>query len=772
MVPVAERRGQEAWRAKPLWQSSISNLAGRCHRLLLSAFGLLAFLTGTTGAPNRLAADEAASKAEAANPVKPAAKQAVGHLIRISVPIDGDVYAQVRAAVSRLADKSPPGAGPRPILIFEFWPGQADGGRGSTFGNSLELAKFIARDLSRFKTVAYIPRTIKGHAVLVAMACDEIVMAPDAEIGDAGIDETTIDPTTRSGYLEIAAAHKSVAPALALGMLDKNVKVLKVVTDQATEFVLPSELDELKKHRTIQKQEELSPSPGLFSGREARDKLGTFVSRLVKDRQDVARAFDLPPEAVRDDPSLFGGTWKPVQVPLKGIITTALVSETKKKINDQVAEGVNFICLTIDSAGGSPNDSMDLANFLAGDLDPSKVRTVAYIPKKARGDAALIAIACDQIVMARDAVIGGSGDYQMKPDEIDIVSRMLRDVRNAVPKKKGIHWSLPVAMIDQSLKVYRYTNTNTGQKECFSVEELAADAAAGAWQQGELITPNTKPLLLTGERAEELGLAWRTARDMSEFRRLYGIENEQMPVVEPGWADFLISAMSSPSILGFLLFLGLAGVIAEIYAPGHGVGGFIALVSFLLYFWIQHLHGTAGWLEVILFLAGVGCLLLEIFVLPGLAIFGLGGGLMIIFSLVLASQTFLIPKNDYQWEQMRTTMMTISGAVLGATAAAIVFRRYLPKTPGINRMLLQPPSGEERETIATREALVDFSHLVGQIGVATTPLMPSGKARFSGRLIDVIAGGEAIDRGTQVKVVEVRGNHVLVQPAGRGPDMA
>jgi membrane-bound ClpP family serine protease len=184
------------------------------------------------------------------------------------------------------------------------------------------------------------------------------------------------------------------------------------------------------------------------------------------------------------------------------------------------------------------------------------------------------------------------------------------------------------------------------------------------------------------------------------------------------------------------------------------------------------LHGTAGWLEVLLFLAGVGCLLLEIFVLPGLAIFGLGGGLMIIFSLVLASQTFLIPKNDYQWDQMRTTLMTISGAVLGAAAAAIVFRRYLPKTPGINRMLLHPPSGEERETIATREALVNFSDLVGQIGVATTPLMPSGKARFGGRLIDVIAGGEAIDRGTQVEVVEVRGNHVLVQPAGREPDVA
>ncbi len=127
-----------------------------------------------------------------------------------------------------------------------------------------------------------------------------------------------------------------------------------------------------------------------------------------------------------------------------------------------------------------------------------------------------------------------------------------------------------------------------------------------------------------------------TAENFKEFKKLYGLEND-ITLVEPGWADFLISALSAPEMLGFLLFLGLAGIIVEVYAPGHGIGGFIALVSFMLYFWIQHLHGTAGWLEVLLFVAGVGSLLLEIFVLPGFAIFGLGGGLMIIASLVLAS---------------------------------------------------------------------------------------------------------------------------------------
>ena len=79
----------------------------------------------------------------------------------------------------------------------------------------------------------------------------------------------------------------------------------------------------------------------------------------------------------------------------------------------------------------------------------------------------------------------------------------------------------------------------------------------------------------------------------------------------------------------------------------------MAAVCFLLFFWSRYLGGTAGWLEVMLFVAGASCVLLEVFVIPGFGIFGLGGGALILASLILASQTFVVPQNDYQFDQLR-----------------------------------------------------------------------------------------------------------------------
>src|SRR5690606_27147299 len=97
---------------------------------------------------------------------------------------------------------------------------------------ALSIARHLtSEDMSGVKTVAYIPRTVKGHAVLVALACEEIAIAPTAEFGEAGRDEDRdrpIEPTVIEGYRQIARARRSAPEAIVVGLVDPAVEVVQV----------------------------------------------------------------------------------------------------------------------------------------------------------------------------------------------------------------------------------------------------------------------------------------------------------------------------------------------------------------------------------------------------------------------------------------------------------------------------------------------------------------------------------------------------------------
>jgi membrane-bound ClpP family serine protease len=93
----------------------------------------------------------------------------------------------------------------------------------------------------------------------------------------------------------------------------------------------------------------------------------------------------------------------------------------------------------------------------------------------------------------------------------------------------------------------------------------------------------------------------------------------------------------------------------------------------------------------------------------------------------------------------------------------MLIRRYLPRAPMLNQLMLDPLEGDELADLVDREAVADFGHLIGARGTTTTQLTPSGKARFGNELLDVIADGEVIEQGRQIVVVDVHGNHVRVQ---------
>jgi membrane-bound serine protease (ClpP class) len=686
-----------------------------------------------------------------------AAKQ-LGFSIRLTLPIDDQTTNRVKRFVNGAIEKAQ-AQNIKPYLIFEFYvpESQENFGRGSEFESCLKLAKYLTSNkLNDATTVAYLPQSIEGHAILAVMACDNIIMAPQTHIGPIGIEADQIDATMRAAYRDIPSRRRKLPVPLAIGMLDPALEILAIQTEVGTEYITRESLEEFKKnHMAVEPKVFKAPGEQLqFKSDDAR-ALG-FVTYLAANRHDLAQALDLPPLGIEDDPSLEK-PWKAIRIELKGPITSDVARQVQKMIDDQTSQQeVNFICVWIESPGGSPAASIDLVNYLLA-LDPSQVRTVAYIPKDARADAALIALACDQVIMLPKAIIGGPGEKEILKDDMTA----LRDrIRESLAPQKGRSWSLPVALVDPKIEVYRCTKP--GEVAYFSPEELAEQPDMDKWQKGPKITKQDRVLKLDGRQAEEMRVANRLVANFDEFKKYYGLENDPA-LVEPGWADTLIEALSSQGVAILLLFIGMAALYFEFHTPGLGIGAFVALICFVLFFWSQFLHGAPGWLISILFLSGVACILLEIFVIPGFGIFGLGGGAMVIMALILASQVLVMPRSSQQLADMQRSLLLVGGTTVALFAAALLLRKWLPNTPLLNRMVLSPPEGTERELISHRELLVDLENLVGNQGTTTTPLVPAGKARFGDSVVDVIADGEMIEPRKTIEVVEVRGNRVVVR---------
>ena len=370
----------------------------------------------------------------------------------------------------------------------------------------------------------------------------------------------------------------------------------------------------------------------------------------------------------------------------------------------------------------------------------------------------------------------------MRPRSMRHLAADLREPIREIAQRNSRDWSLVAAMFDPELEIYAYRRAGTNAAVYLSTEEFAekydrvpavADEGAAEntekadavqWVQGPAVTQPGQVLELTGRQAaEQFHLARYMAEDFRQLQQLYQLERTP-ELIGPNWAFELIDALASPQLASVLLFIGAFALIAELSSPGIGVGGFLSAICFLLYFWSNFLHGTAELLEVLLFLAGLTCLLVELFVLPGFGVFGVGGGALVVVSLILASQTFVLPSNEYQLHQMPRSLLTVTAAGAGVLPGLYVLRKYLHRAPVLGNVVLLPPDEDEAENLSRRESLVDYEHLLGHVGVTRTQLTPSGKAVFEDELVDVISDGLIIPKGSSVRVVEVLGNRVLVEP--------
>jgi membrane-bound serine protease (ClpP class) len=91
-------------------------------------------------------------------------------------------------------------------------------------------------------------------------------------------------------------------------------------------------------------------------------------------------------------------------VPIDGVIDLGLAPFLARTIREATAAGAAPVVLDINTFGGR----VDAAVAMRDTLLNAPVRTIAFVNQRAISAGALIALACDTVVMARGATIGAA----------------------------------------------------------------------------------------------------------------------------------------------------------------------------------------------------------------------------------------------------------------------------------------------------------------------------------------------------------------------------
>jgi len=97
----------------------------------------------------------------------------------------------------------------------------------------------------------------------------------------------------------------------------------------------------------------------------------------------------------------------------------------------------------------------------------------------------------------------------------------------------------------------------------------------------------------------------------------------------------------------------------------------------------------------------------------------------------------------------------LAGGVLGVVLGITFF----PRTRIGKVMVLQDMQKASEGWVSVASDL----SLVGAIGEAATQLRPAGTIIVNGKRLDAVSGGELIEKGSKIRVLEVYGSRIVVE---------
>ena len=399
---------------------------------------------------------------------------------------------------------------------------------------------------------------------------------------------------------------------------------------------------------------------------------------------------------------------------LNGVVDPFVANYIRSGIDEAEADGDAAVLLTIDTPGGLDSSMRKITQAILN----AKVQVICYTaPQGARAASAgtFIMLACPINAMAPGTNIGAAHPVgvsgAIESDKVtNDASAYIRSLaerwdRNADWAEQAVRKSVSISA-EEALRMHVVDVVSPTPAALFRTIATSCSGNAGGPVQGNRCPTQS----LTGVRIEERGM---------------------------GVGGGFLHGLIDPNLAFLFFYLGLALLVIEILHPGVSVPGILGAVLLISAF------VDFGFLPVQL--AGVILLILSaVFFLlelkhPGIGLPTVGGVITLVLGGLLLFNSAVPNARVSPWLLAAVAIALV--LFFGFVVRAVMKARHLPRVAGIEGM-------------------------AGELAVAIDDLNPIGRVRARRENWSAESVGPPIAKGSSVRVVEVRGLRLVVEPAG------
>ena len=438
-----------------------------------------------------------------------------------------------------------------------------------------------------------------------------------------------------------------------------------------------------------------------------------------------------------------------------------------------------FIILELDSPGGQVFAAQKISDALKEIDTQYDIPVVAVIDNWAISAGAMLAYSSRYITAVKDASMGAAAPVTQTGEKTS--EKVNSAIRTDFANRAAFYDRNPLlaeAMVDADLILVERDG---------KILELASDKDIKSTDG--VITKKGKLLTLSSQKMFEWGVSdirlqpkklipisvedkkkgeWLASQELLfTYPFFKNIPNVVIKSYKMDWKTEFFAFLGSP-IVASILFLGLlVGFYMEMSTPGFGLPGIIAITSLGLIVLSSFALEAVGWLEFIILGVGIALILIELFVIPGFGVTGIVGIILAVgalFALLLPGlgevdfdfdTKTLNAAGEFVFERVVWLAGTI---IVGGVIIALLAKYVMPHFALFSPLILK---GEQTGYVAgtAKEKLLE----VGTIGMVISPLRTAGKVEINGEYYDAVSSGKFLEKGIQVKVIEIVGSKIIVE---------